>query len=116
MWNYSENHVRTARQKGNYWLYVSDFICKLLSIPAAVYNAEMKQYHRDILLAVEEYRRVVQDTVDSVKRAIGADLDRYSTRESLRSYALEEIERRDNAVALDYLKHMDRFRYYKDQD
>lgn len=116
LWNYSENRVRTARQKSNYWTYVSNFICKLLSISIAEYNAEMKKYHMDILLAAAEYRKIVQDTVDAVKSNIAADLGKYTTVESLRSYALNEIERRDNATALDYLKHIDNFRYYRDQD
>ena len=116
LWNYSENRVRTARQKSNYWTYVSVFICKLLSITSEEYNAEMKKYHKDILLAAAEYRKIVQDTVDAVKNNIATDLDKYTTVESLRSYALNEIERRDNAIALDYLKHIDDFRYYRDQD
>lgn len=116
LWNYSENRVRTARQKNNYWTYVSIFICKLLSISIAEYNAEMKKYHKDILLAAAEYRKIVQDTVDAVKNNIAADLGKYTTVESLRNYALNEIERRDNATALDYLKHIDDFRYYRDQD
>lgn len=116
LWNYAENRVRTARQKSNYWTYVSTFICKLLSISITEYNAEMKKYHEDILLAAAEYRKIVQDTVDAVKNNIAADLDKYRTVESLRSYALNEIERRDNATALDYLKHIDDFRYYRDQD
>lgn len=96
--------------------FVSNFICKLLSISIAEYNAEMKKYHKDILLAAAEYRKIVQDTVDAVKGSIAADLDKYTTVESLRNYALNEIERRDNATALDYLKHIDDFRYYRDQD
>ena len=116
LWNYSENHVRTSRQKSSYWTYVSNFICKLLSISIAEYNAEMKKYHKDILLATAEYRKIVQDTVDQVKQSISADLDKYTTIEALKSYALSEIERRDNATALDYLKHIDDFRYYRDQN
>lgn len=116
LWNYTENHVRTARQKNNYWTYVSNFICKLLSISITEYNAQMKQYHKDILLAAAEYRKIVQYAVDEVKNSIAADLDKYTTVESLRNYALNEIERRDNATALDYLKHIDDFRYYRDQD
>jgi hypothetical protein len=115
LWNYADNHVRTSRQKDSYWAYVSGFICKLIGISTAEYNAEMKQYHKNILLAAAEYRKIVQDTVDEVKRNISASLDKHSTIESLRNYALNEIERRDNATALDYLKHIDDFRYYKDQ-
>ena len=76
----------------------------------------MKKYHKDILLAAAEYRKIVQNTVDAVKGSIAADLGKYTTVESLRAYALKEIERRDNATALDYLKHIDDFRYYRDQD
>lgn len=116
LWDYKANQVRTSRQKNNYWVYVSDFICKLLSLSAEEYNAEMKQYHKDILLAASEYRKIVQNTVNQVKESIFSDLEKFTTMESLRSYALEEIERRDNAVALDYLKHIDSFRYYRDQN
>lgn len=114
LWNYPENHVRTSRQKSEYWAYVSNFICKLLSISFIEYNNKIKNYHKDILIAVSEYRKIVQDTVDSVKFNITTDLCKYTTIESLRDYALKEIERRDNALALDYLKHIDDFRYYKD--
>lgn len=116
LWNYTENHVRTSRQKNSYWNYVSTFICHLLSISIAEYNAEMKQYHKNILLAATAYRQIVQDTVDTVRKNIFDDLSQYSTLDSLRNYALSEIERRDNATALDYLKHIDDFRYYRDQD
>lgn len=116
LWDYKANQVRTSRQKNNYWLYVSGFICKLLSLSAEEYNAEMKQYHKDILLAASEYRKIVQNTINQVKESIFSDLEKFTTMESLRSYALEEIERRDNAVALDYLKHIDSFRYYRDQN
>ena len=115
LWNYAENKVRTSRQKNSYWTYVSNFICNLIGISAAEYNSEMKEYHKDILLATAEYRKIVQDTVDEVRRNISANLDKHSTIESLRNYALNEIERRDNATALDYLKHIDDFRYYRDQ-
>lgn len=116
LWDYKANQVRTSRQKNNYWVYVSGFICKLLSLSVEEYNAEMKQYHKDILLAASEYRKIVQNTVNQVKESIFLDLEKFTTMESLRSYALEEIERRDNAVALDYLKHIDSFRYYRDQN
>lgn len=115
LWNYSENRVRTSRQKNSYWNYVSGFVCSLLSLSTAQYNAEMKRYHSDILSAAAEYRMIVQETVDEVKRNISADLNQYTSIEALRAYALNEIERRDNATALDYLKHIDDFRYYRDQ-
>lgn len=116
LWNYTENDVKTARQKNDYWTYVSNFICKLLSISITEYNAQIEQYRKNIRLAVKEYRNIVQNAVDEVKNSIATDLDKYTTVESLRKYALNEIERRDNATALDYLKHIDDFRNYKDQD
>lgn len=115
LWDYAANQVATSRQKNSYWTYVSSFICRLIGISIAEYNDEMKQYHKDILLAAAEYRKIVQNTVDEVKGNISAKLSQYTTIESLRAYALSEIERRDNASALDYLKHIDDFRYYKDQ-
>ena len=74
----------------------------------------MKRFHTDILHAAAEYRKIVQDTVDEVKKSISANLNQYKTLEDLRNYALNEIERRDNATALDYLTHIDDFRYYRD--
>lgn len=115
IWDYSGNHVTTSRAKANYWQYVSSFICKLLSISQAEYNKEMKEYHRRILLAVAEYRKIVQVTVDAVTAQIDAELHKIQTLESLREYALKELKLRDNAIALDYLKHIDDFRYYRDQ-
>lgn len=114
LWNYSENNVITSRQKKNYWSYVSNFICNLLSISILDYNSEIKKYHKDILEATAEYRKIVQNAVDAVKKNIATNLDKYSDIETLRNYALNEIEHRDNAIALDYLKHIDDFRYYRD--
>ena len=115
LWDYADNHVRTSRQKSTYWSYVSTFICNLIGISTADYGNEINQYRRQILCAVAEYRKIVQDVVDETRRTICADLDKFSTIESLRSYAFSEIERRDNAIPLDYLKHIDDFRNYKGQ-
>lgn len=115
IWDYSGNHVTTSRVKANYWRYVSSFICNLLSISQAKYKKEMKEYHRRILLAVAEYRKIVQVTVDTVTAQIDTELRKIQNLEQLREYALKELERRDNAMALDYLKHIDDFRYYRDQ-
>lgn len=116
LWNYTENQVKTARKKEDYWIYVSRFICKLLSISITEYNDQMKQYHEDILLAVAEYRNIVQNAIDEAKNSIDIELDKYTTVESLRDYAFKEILRRDNATAIDYLKHIDKFRCYGDKD
>ena len=116
LWNYSENCVKTSRRKDSYWSYISQVICKLLSLSADEYKAEIKQYHKEILLAAAEYRQIVQDTVDNVRDNISASLDKYSTLESLREYALHELERRDNAAGLDYLAHIDAFRSFRAED
>jgi hypothetical protein len=116
LWDYENNAVTTSRQKASYWAYITRFICNLISISENEYADEMKEYHRRILEAASEYRNIVQTTVDSVRVDIETELHKYSTLERLRAYALAEIERRDNATALDYLKHIDDFRSYKDQD
>lgn len=116
IWDYSGNNVKTSRVKGSYWRYVSNFLCNLLSITPVDYNNEMKEYHRRILLAVAEYRKIIQGTVDDVRNHIDIELRKRQTLERLRAYALKELETRDNATALDYLKHIDDFRYYRDQD
>ena len=76
----------------------------------------MKLYHREILLAVAEYRRIVQETIDEVKKSIIEDLDRFDNVDEMKSYVASEIIRRDNALALYYLQRIDAFRYYRDQD
>jgi len=116
LWNYKENNVKTSRQKSNYWAYITKELCSLISINDAEYNLEMKQYHKNILEAAAEYRKIVQDTVDAVRYDIKMQLDQFSTLNDLKNYALLELERRDNATAVDYLVHMDAFRSYKDQD
>ena len=116
LWNYTDNRVVTSRNKKNYWDYISRFICRHISISMDQYDAEMKEYHRRILLAAAEYRRIVQDTIDSVKRSIEDDLDRFDDIDELKEYVAQEIVKRDNATALDYIKHIDEFRYYRDQD
>lgn len=116
LWNYSENHVRTNREKSNYWNYVSNFICNLLSISMSEYEVEMKNYHKEILLAVDEYRKLVQDATNETRNRIIADLNTYTNVESLRDYAFTKIERRDNATPSNYLKNIDEFRHYDDQN
>ena len=91
-------------------------ICNLISISADDFNTEMKRYHKDILLSAKQYRDIVQKTVDESKEKIKSELGKYHDIDSLKQYALEEIEKRDNATALDYLKHIDNFRHYRDQD
>lgn len=116
LWNYTENRVITSRIKDSYWNYITRFVCNLISISQDQYNREMKEYHRRILLAVTEYRRIVQETIDSVKNAIEHDLIRFDNLDDLKGYFAQEIVKRDNATALDYLKRIDDFRYYRDQD
>jgi restriction endonuclease len=115
LWNYRENSVITSRSKQNYWGYITRFICNLLSITESEFKGEMKAYHRLILNSVAEYRRIVQNTVDAVVAAVSADLNRFDEINQLKHYAINEIVKRDNATALDYLKHIDDFRYYHDQ-
>lgn len=116
MWEYSENKVCTSRKKDNYWRYISTFICNLIDLSKEEYDQEMKIYHKNILLAAAEYRKLVQKNIDQSARIINQKLDQFTTMEGLKNYALQEIERRDNASALEYLRHIDRFRYYKDQE
>ena len=115
LWNYADNKVKTSRNKKNYWAYITSFICKLISISDAEFRKEMKEYHHCILLSAKEYRSIVQESIDDVKNAIIADLDRFDDIEQLKEYVAEEIIKRDNSQALDYLKHIDSFRYYRDQ-
>ena len=116
LWDYTGNDVTTSRNKKNYWDYITRFICTLLSIEKTTFLNEMKEYHRLILLAAAEYRRIVQNTVDEVIAAVRADLDRFDNIDEMKQYVADEIVKRDNATALDYLKHIDDFRYYRDQN
>ena len=116
LWKYSENRVITSRNKKSYWNYISKFICQHLSLSEDVYLQEMKAYHRDILLAAAEYRKIVQATIDEVIAKVSADLDRFDNIEDMKRYVANEIVKRDNATALDYIRHIDSFRYYRDQD
>lgn len=116
LWNYEDNDVITSRNKNNYWNYITNFICNLTGLSNDDFNVEMKNYHRDILQAASEYRKIVQETVDQVRLEISVELKKFDDLDRLRAYALKAIEMRDNATALDYLKHIDDFRYYRDQD
>ena len=116
MWNYAENGVVTSRVKSSYWAYIESKVCVLTGLTQAQYRAAMKDYHRIILLACAEYRKIVQSTIDEVKTSVKHDLERFEDIDALRDYVAEEIVGRDNATALDYLKHIDDFRYYRDQD
>lgn len=116
IWKYSDNRVSTSRRKDNYWKYISKFICSLAGISKKEYHQEIKMYHRNILLAAAEYRKLVQEAIDQSTKAICQTLDEFTIIEDLKEYAIREIGRRDHALALEYLKHMDGFRSYKDQD
>lgn len=116
LWNYTENKVPTSRNKSSYWNYVSRFICNLIGITQKQYVQEMKEYHTRILAAAAEYRKIVQSTIDSVKRSIAHEMEQFNNIDDLKEYAIDAIVSRDNATALDYIKHIDDFRYYRDQD
>lgn len=114
IWDYNGNYVATSSNKNKYWSYIKKSICNVISISASTYENEIKQYHSNILLAVKEYRKIIQDTVDTARKAISKDMDRFKDIENLKNYAIDEIEKRDNATALDYLKHIDDFRTYRE--
>lgn len=116
IWDYRENGVRTSRQKAGYWNYVENFICNMLDMPVDDYREEMKEYHARILAAAQEYRKIVQSSIDTIIEYVSRELDKQENFERLKAYALNEIVKRDNSTALDYLKHIDDFRYYRDQD
>lgn len=115
LWDYAGNNVKTSRNKKNYWDYIIKFICELVSISNDEYLSEMKDFHGRILAAAAEYRRIVQDTVDAVKEKMVSDLIAFNDIDKLKEYVIIEIVRRDNATALDYLRHIDDFRHYSDQ-
>ncbi|MCD8220872.1 MAG: HindIII family type II restriction endonuclease [Clostridiales bacterium] len=115
MWDYSANGVKPSRQKDYYWSYVTNFICRLLSISNEQYQLEMKQFRNDIMIAVQEYRKIIDDTIEEVKRNISHDIDNHSSSmESLKIYIMKELEKRDNATARSYLAHIENFRHYED--
>ncbi len=116
LWNYNNNHVVTSRDKHNYWNYIKQYICELTSLSAKKFDDEMKQYHRTILLATAEYQKIIRSTIEQVRLDISEELNKYTEIELLREYALKAIVTRDNATALEYLKHIDAFRSYHDQD
>lgn len=76
----------------------------------------MKEYHSRILEATAEYRKIVENTIIETEDKLSAEMDQFKTVERLKAYALKMIVSRDNATAFDYLKHIDEFRSYKDQD
>jgi len=115
LWDYADNHVQTSPNKSSYWGYVKGFICSLIALTPEQYDIEIKDYHRRILLAVDEYRKVVQRTVDATRAMVSREMEPLGTIEEIKEYAINEIERRDNATALDYLKHIADFRSYRDQ-
>ncbi len=116
LWNYTDNHVVTSRNKNSYWNYIIKFICGLTDMSKNDFDNEMKNYHRSILQAVAEYRKIVQDTVDQTRLQILGELNKFTSIDRLRAYTLKALVERDNAISLDYLKHIDAFRYYRDQD
>lgn len=114
LWEYNANNVITSRDKKRYWQYISNFICRLTGLTSHDYNQKMKEYHKAIMLAVAEYRKIVQVSIDETRNEILNDLKRFDDIDELRQYVLDEIIKRDNSVAVDYLKHINAFRYYRD--
>lgn len=116
IWNYRSNHIITSREKRNYHNYITSHICSLLKINIVRYKYELKQYHHDILMASKEYRKLVQSNINEVESHVISDLRQYSSYDTLVKYAANQLVLRDNSTAFDYLKHIDDFRSYDDQD
>lgn len=113
IWNYHENGVVKSTSKDNYWRYVKPFICNLIGLTISEYEQEINKYHEITMLAVKEYRKIVQDTIDVVICSINKELESLNTIEEIKEYAINAIITRDNKQALDYLKHIDKFRMFK---
>ena len=84
LWSYSENNVHTSRVKSNYWRYVRGFICKLINISGTKYDTEMKEYHRRILEAATEYRKIVEETIHATEKAVSSEMDKFDSIERLK--------------------------------
>lgn len=112
IWNYQENNVETSREKTKYWDYITAKICMVANIKQSEYDRVIREYHKKILEAVEEYRKIVEDTVTETKLNVLKEMSQYKSIDDLRDYALKMIVDRDNATALDYLKHINDFRHF----
>lgn len=116
IWDYSSNNVVPSRNKDDYWNYIKGHLYQLLSIDETTYNSELKEYHRKILVAVSFYKELINNNINEMKRKISNDLRVYTTLESLREYTSEVIERNNNGLAHSYLKRINEFRQYDDQE
>ena len=115
LWDYKKNKVITSRMKDRYWDYIETFICNLTKVPRNKYKSEIKDYHRDILKATSEYKKLIQKNINQVKEKIQAEINEFNDINRLKEYACRELERRDNADANKFLEHINTFRYYLDQ-
>lgn len=116
LWDYKGNNVITSRTKSDYWKYISNYLRNLIGITVEDYSLEIKNYHDRIILATKEYRGLVQSTVEEVRQSISEEVNKIDYIDALRKFTIEQLAVRDNAVALDYLKHIDDFRSYKNKD
>ncbi|WP_028130620.1 HindIII family type II restriction endonuclease [Selenomonas sp. AE3005] len=116
LWSYRENRVNTSRNKASYWRYIKKYVCTLISINSQQYDSEIKEYHSRIISAIAEYRKIVESTIIETEKNISTEMEQFKTIDELKEYALKMIISRDNCQAIEYLKHIDEFRTYKDLD
>lgn len=116
IWYYSSNKVKPSRVKSNYWEYIKRNICKIIKITAKEYDLEIRNYHQRILKATAEYRKIIKQAILEKEKSIKSELSQFNSRSELEKHAINMIVNRDNAEALDYLKHIDDFRKYNDVD
>lgn len=112
LWDYQKNNVIKTKEKRLYWDYVNGFICRLLNITKEQYEDEINSYRKEIVSAVAYYRAIVQAVIDETRDNLRTKFSKFTSLEELIEHAIQEIEERDNAVALDYLKRIDEFRVY----
>lgn len=115
IWDFKSNGVKKTRSKTQYWSYVTGYICKLLNINLAEYAREIDAFHKTIISSIELYKKIIQDSIDNTNRMILVEVKNINDVQSLQDYVVNAISERDNAQALDYLKHIEQFRSYKDK-
>lgn len=115
IWDYEANEIETSREKKKYWNNINHFLINLLGIDKTVYYKEITYYHKEIIKAAKEYRKLITNEIETVKASIEDSINTMTNIEDLRKYTIIEIEKRENAQKYDYLKHIDAYRKYFDK-
>lgn len=112
LWNYKKIGMKESKKKAAYWKTVESFLRGLLAIDDDIYKQEIKSYRDMIIIARDEYRKLVENEMKKKKSNIESSINAFSDIEELKQHAITEIDKYENAKNRDYISRIDQFRKY----